>query len=125
MTDTTDTPALTIMQSLTEVAAEVKTETGITYRQVDTWCRAGYIHAIPYRTGIHSHEPATDSKQGRLRRLPDREADVLRLMARLVTAGLYPATAAKAARDFTTTGRAISPLTADVHILLTNRADGA
>lgn len=98
---------------------------GITKRQADHWYRVGYIHPVPYHKGPRREEAADDSKTGLLLRLPDQEAKILVAMAWLVTAGLCPATAAKVAREHITTGRAITKLTPHVHVLLTNRADGA
>ncbi len=58
-----------------------------TYRQIDYWVRAGYLH--PRHTG----------GTGNPREWTREELRILRVMARLVNAGLQPATAAKAARS--------------------------
>ncbi len=58
-----------------------------TYRQVDNWVRVGYLHP---KHGVGS---------GNRREWTREELRVLRVMARLVKAGLQPAAAAKAARS--------------------------
>jgi predicted site-specific integrase-resolvase len=66
----------------TQAAADLA---GITYRQVDHWCRVGYVRA-----------PADGS--GTVRAIPAGEVEVLLLMARLVHAGLNRTVAARLAR---------------------------
>ncbi len=58
-----------------------------TYRQIDHWVRAGYLH------------PQHSRGTGNPREWTREEMRVLRVMARLVKAGLQPAAAAKAARS--------------------------
>jgi DNA-binding transcriptional MerR regulator len=58
---------------------------GVTYRQVDHWCRAGYVKA-----------PADGS--GTVRAIPAGEVAVLLMMARMVNAGLNRTAAARLAR---------------------------
>jgi MerR-like DNA binding protein len=59
---------------------------GITYRQLDHWCKAGYLHV-------------SSKGSGTPRDWPHREVKVARFMARLVTAGLTPKAAAEVARQ--------------------------
>jgi predicted site-specific integrase-resolvase len=66
----------------TQAAADLA---GVTYRQVDHWCRAGYVRA-----------PADGS--GTVRAIPAGEVEVLLMMARMVNAGLNRTVAARLAR---------------------------
>ena len=63
---------------------------GITYRQLDHWCRLGLLH--PGRQ-IPGHQGS-----GSARTWTPAELEVARLMGQLTAAGLPPATAARVAR---------------------------
>lgn len=63
---------------------------GLTYRQLDRWTNAGYLHAVQEREG-----------SGHARRYSRGEADVAVLMHRLHVAGLNVASAHRAARRLT------------------------
>lgn len=66
---------------------EVCNQTGATYRQLDHWCRRGYLR--PAGEGLG---------QGRPRTWPAEEVRVVAVMVRLVAAGLAPPVAAQVAR---------------------------
>jgi WhiB family transcriptional regulator, redox-sensing transcriptional regulator len=68
-------------------APQLADEAGITYRMLDFWTRAGYLHA----------EGGDGS--GHVRTYPPEEVAVARRMAGLVSAGLRPAAAELIARD--------------------------
>ena len=61
---------------------------GITYRQLDYWCRTGYL-----RPDVAS--PGT----GVRRRFPSEEFEIARLMVLLTAVGVEPSAAARAARE--------------------------
>lgn len=63
----------------TVYATEVMREAGITYRQLDHWCRAGFAHPVNSGPGI-----------GHARRFTRAELRVLTCMGRLVGAGMRP-----------------------------------
>ena len=69
--------------------AEVCQRTGATYRQLDYWCRRGWLN--PGRVGysVNGSGSPRDWTPGEIRRA--------RIMARLVRAGLNPAVAAEVA----------------------------
>lgn len=66
---------------------QVCDQTGATYRQLDHWCRRGYLH--PDGEGLG---------QGRPRTWPPEEVRVVAVMVRLVAAGISPTVAAEVAR---------------------------
>jgi hypothetical protein len=66
---------------------EVAAEAGATYRQIDMWCRQGYLR------------PDGGLGTGYARRWPRDEVEVARRMARLVAADLSPSKAADFARN--------------------------
>jgi predicted site-specific integrase-resolvase len=70
---------------------------GVTYRQVDHWCRTGYVKA-----------PADGS--GTVRAIPAGEVEVLLMMARMVNAGLHSSRAAYLARRSVTENLRTLPL---------------
>jgi DNA-binding transcriptional MerR regulator len=75
-------------QPATLSSVEVCRQTGLTYKQVDTWARWGYLR--PRQTGPGS---------GHLREWSQAEVDIARMMARLVALGITPENAAVVARD--------------------------
>jgi hypothetical protein len=84
----------------TQAAADLA---GVTYRQVDHWCRVGYIrggYLIRCDSGTHrrGHMTAGGGGSGTHTLLSPRELDVLLLMARLTRAGLNVARSAHLAR---------------------------
>ena len=79
------------MPSSTKLLEEVAP--WITYRQLDFWCRKGYIRQ------------AGPAGSGFSRQIPDTERPVLRLMARLVRIGLQAEQASKLARKAVKTGK--------------------
>jgi DNA-binding transcriptional MerR regulator len=76
---------------------------GITYRQLDWWCRQGYVHAPSGGSGYR-------------RTIPAHEMQVLQRMGRLVKTGLAVNVAAQAARFMTDRELAYAPLTGGVVI---------
>jgi hypothetical protein len=76
---------------------------GITYRQLDWWCRQGYVHA-----------PSAGS--GYRRTIPGPEMQVLQRMGRLVRTGLAVNVAATAARFMTDRELRYAPLAGGVVI---------
>lgn len=60
---------------------------GVSYRQLDYWCRRGWLR--PGNGGAGS---------GSVRHWPEAELDVAEKMSRLVAAGLTPAAAERVAR---------------------------
>jgi hypothetical protein len=78
---------------------------GITYRQLDWWCRQGYVHA-----------PSAGS--GYRRTIPGAEVQVLLLMARLSRARFATCEAARLARLSVTGNRSVLPLTAGTGLVL-------
>jgi hypothetical protein len=70
--------------------SEVCQRTGATYRQLDYWCRQGWLH--PDRVGY------SVNGSGSPRDWPLSEIRAARTMARLVAAGLSPPVAAEVAR---------------------------
>lgn len=66
----------------------------VTYRQLDHWTRRGWLHPrrVPVPVGAPTDGPGVP------RLWPPREAQVARIMAALVRAGLTPAAAAAGAR---------------------------
>lgn len=77
---------------------DVAREAGITYRQADHWCACRYIRADFYTTNHGMVVPSKSKGSGRQRRLTDEESHVLHVMARLVRAGIQPASASELAR---------------------------
>lgn len=67
------------MSEDTVYATEVMREAGITYRQLDHWCRAGFAHPVNSGPGI-----------GHARRFTRDEMRTLTCMGRLVGAGMRP-----------------------------------
>lgn len=69
---------------------------GISYRQLDYWCRCGYINE---RFQRRNGEAVEAGKSGYRRDLDADEEQVLLRMARLVNAGMQPDVAARLARS--------------------------
>jgi hypothetical protein len=71
----------------------VKAELGITYAQLDTWTRRGWLHP--------EHPPSRygDAGSGAPRRWPAAELEIARRMGRLTGAGLAASAAAAFARS--------------------------
>jgi DNA-binding transcriptional MerR regulator len=78
----------TATRPATFTSAEVCRQTGLSYRQLDSWNRMGYFAPL-------NDEPGT----GHNRVWPQAELDVARMMARLVALGVTPEQAARVARD--------------------------
>jgi DNA-binding transcriptional MerR regulator len=78
----------TATRPATFTSAEVCRQTGLSYRQLDSWNRMGYFAPL-------NDEPGT----GHNRVWPQAELDVARMMARLVALGVTTQQAAKVARD--------------------------
>jgi hypothetical protein len=76
-------------------SAEVCRSIGLTYRQLDYWCRHGWLKPEPQSRGNAKpgYGPGWD------RRWPQAELDTARMMARLVHLGITAQQAAKVARD--------------------------
>lgn len=70
---------------------------GITYRQLDYWVRAGYLHPVPMG-GKERAEPV-DGGTGNWRDWPNEELRMAREMGLLVAAGLIPEVAHRVARN--------------------------
>lgn len=94
-TTRTDTPNMT--------AEELALSLGITYRQLDYWCRAGYVR--------HHHVSRTDRTvkprarmQGYRRVVDPAEYPVLRIVGSLVWEGVVLHVAFRVAREITETG---------------------
>jgi hypothetical protein len=80
----TDTPTLT--------ASELTAISGATYRQVDFWCRAGYLKPSTPARGI-----------GSVRRFPPSEAQIAAYALELITAGFHAPYALRYARTLVET----------------------
>lgn len=78
----------------------------ITYRQLDYWCRSGWLR--PYHASPGS---------GIRRFFPPAELEVARAMVLLIKAGVAPPVAARAARDAAETGLAFGLLTDNVAVM--------
>jgi hypothetical protein len=65
---------------------ELHLELGVTYRQLDYWCRRGYLN------------PVTPGGSGKWRQWPEGEREVARRMAVLVKSGYKAGAAARLAR---------------------------
>lgn len=74
-------------------------ETGITYRQLDYWCRTGYLHPSTANPG-----------SGYQRSFPADEVEIARLMVLLTGAGVEAKAAARAAREGVETGMSCGQL---------------
>jgi len=72
----------------TPPVGELLARTGASYRALDYWTRAGYLH--PENDGLGSGKPRT---------WPDEEIRVARVMAELVAAGVSVQSAHHAARN--------------------------
>jgi hypothetical protein len=80
----TDTPTIT--------ASELIAASGVTYRQVDFWCRAGYL------------KPSTPARGfGSVRRFPPSEAQIAAYALELITAGFHAPYALRYARTLVET----------------------
>lgn len=73
--------------------AQMAALTGITYRRIDFWTRAGYLAPTAASPG-----------SGHQRVYPASEVTIALLMVRLVDDGLTPSAAAECARELATTG---------------------
>jgi MerR HTH family regulatory protein len=78
-------------------SAEVCRQTGISYRQLDVWCRRGYLD--PENVTKDGKWPVEPGVPGWGRRFPQAELDIARTMARLVLLGVTAQRAAAVARD--------------------------
>lgn len=88
--DNTEAPRCALCGTIPpdRVTSHDLTATGLTYRQVDHWCRAAYLRP---------DQP--DPGSGRRRTFPPGELEVARVMAALTAAGVSPGAAARAARN--------------------------
>jgi hypothetical protein len=78
-------------------ALDTMLSAGITYRQLDYWCRQGWLKpTLVLDDGTHA--PAGEFGSGVPRRWPWSEITVALLMRRLIAAGFTPAAAAVTAR---------------------------
>jgi hypothetical protein len=68
--------------------ADVLAVSGVTYRQLDYWARAGYLRPVNERSGSGVH-----------RDWPDLEVAITVLMSRLIEAGMTVPAASVIARD--------------------------
>jgi DNA-binding transcriptional MerR regulator len=84
-------------QPVTLSSAEVCRQTGLTYRQLDLWCRNGYLQ--PDQPGKLTDPAGSWVGSGHERVWSPAEVDVARMMARLVALGVTTQQAAKVARD--------------------------
>jgi hypothetical protein len=76
-------------------SVEVCRQTGLTYRQLDYWCRQGWLQPEAYSRGNAKpgYGPGWD------RRWSQAELDVAQMMARLVALGVTAQRAAVVARE--------------------------
>jgi len=73
---------------VTNLAPPPLTTLGVTYRQLDHWCRRGYLHPANGHPGSGNRRTWTDS-----------ELAVAHRMAQHVRNGMYPRAAAQLARQ--------------------------
>jgi DNA-binding transcriptional MerR regulator len=92
------TPVEVDAPSGTVAAMTICRRAGITYRQLDFWSRAGYLHELPRPPHAGSGIP---------RYYPITELAVATLMGRLSRAGLAPAQAHELARQLLEHGYAL------------------
>lgn len=85
---------------------------GVSYRQLDLWCRRGWI--VASRKGTGSGKPR-DIDEGELR--------VLQTLARLVEAGVRPEVAAQWARSLAVSGSAVVVSGEGLRVVLRVQAD--
>jgi DNA-binding transcriptional MerR regulator len=85
----------TATQPATYSSAEVCRQTGLTYRQLDYWCRHGWLKPESYSRG--NAKPGNGP--GWDRRWTQAELNAARMMARLVDLGITPQQAADVARN--------------------------
>lgn len=79
---------------------------GITYRQLDHWCKTGYLRPAVASPG-----------SGYQRKFPPQEFQVARLMVLLVAVGVEPAAAARAAREGVENGQPYGLLSDDIAVI--------
>jgi DNA-binding transcriptional MerR regulator len=87
----------TATQPATYSSAEVCRQTGITYRQLDSWCRHGWLQ--PENVTKDGRWPVEPGVPGWGRRFSHAELEMARMMARLILLGVTVQQAAKIARD--------------------------
>ena len=87
---------------------------GITYRQLDYWCKTGYLRPDSASPG-----------SGYRRRFAPEERDVARLMLLLIEVGVEPAGAAKAAREGIDNGSSYGLLSDRVAVIWRPEGDAA
>jgi hypothetical protein len=90
-------------------AMQILCDAGITYRQVDSWCRNGYLRPRN-----------NDCGQGSLREWPDDEIKIALTMKQLIDVGIRAGEAAKHARKVVKTRRALGVDDAPISLDLGN-----
>jgi DNA-binding transcriptional MerR regulator len=88
---------VTATQPAIYTSAEVCRQTGITYKQLDTWSQWRYIQPS-FVTRESEPKPWHGRGSGHDRRFTQAEVEVARMMARLVKLGVNAQQAAKVAR---------------------------
>lgn len=79
---------------------------GITYRQLDHWCKTGYLRPAVASPG-----------SGYQRKFPPEEREIARLMVSLTAVGVEPSAAARAARDGVEGGQMYGLLSDEVAVI--------
>ena len=90
-------------------AMKIMRDAGITYRQVDSWCRNWYLR--PWNN---------DCGQGSLREWPDEEIAIALTMKQLIDVGIRAGKAAKHARQIVKTRRTLGISDAPISVDLGN-----
>jgi hypothetical protein len=90
-------------------AMKILRDAGITYRQVDSWCRNGYLR--PWNN---------DCGQGSQREWPDEEIQIALTMKQLIDVGIRAGKAAGIARKLVRTRRALGVADAPISLDLGN-----
>lgn len=80
----------------------IPTIDGLSYRQLDYWCREGYLR------------PEDCTGSGTWRKWPDEEIRVAQVMARLAAVGIPPAVGVKVAREGGDLGGGVSVVLAEI-----------
>lgn len=91
----------------------VAEQLGVSYRQLDYWIRAGYVHSLREKTG-----------SGNPRTLDDREIVVVQKMIRLIRAGFTVESAAIAARRMAFDEVSVTTLPGGVTIMMEDQGGG-
>jgi hypothetical protein len=99
----------------TAISSDAMLAVGITYRQLDHWCRTGYLRPDSASPG-----------SGFRRRFPPEEREIARLMVLLTAVGVEPAAAARAAREGIEGGQPYGLLSDQVAVIwMPQRGDAA